>query len=159
MTSIAHQWLLTWAIRKMGSDGFLIAGFDGAAPRSRADNALPAPFELQACRPDAWGSSADGALLAFAEAKTAEDIDNAHTRRQLRIFGFCRMRGSERLCPLYLAIPRSAVYELDRVLIDTKLIAARHIIRVHVPDLLLEESLHGARKANSAFLAASARRN
>jgi hypothetical protein len=159
MTSEAHQWLVVWAIRRMASDGFLVGGFEGAAPSRGASNTLPAPFELHGHRPDAWASSDDGARLAFAEAKTAGDIDNAHTRKQLRIFGCCRMRGSAQLCPLYLAIPRSAVYELDRVLIDTRLIGARHIVRVHIPDILLQESLHVARKVTSPFLAASGHRN
>lgn len=142
----------------MATDGFRPGGFDGSQP-NRPASLLPATFELYGCRPDAWGSSPDGAVLAFAEAKTAGDIDNAHTRRQLLVFGGCRMRGSARPCPLYLAIPRSAAYELDRVLIDIELIRASHVVRLHVPDILLEEPQHGARKATSAFLAASGRRN
>ena len=142
----------------MANDGFRLGGFEGSQPNGPA-NVLPAAFELYGCRPDAWGSSPDGTVLAFAEAKTAGDIDNAHTRRQLRVFGGCRMRGSARLCPLYVAIPRSAAYELDRVLIDIELIRARHVVRLHVPNILLEEPPHGARNATSAFLAASGRRN
>lgn len=159
MPTAAHQWLLVWAARRMARDGFLVAGFDGPASHGGMWNALPPAFELYAYRPDAWGFSPERSLIAFAEAKTTHDIDNAHTREQLRVFGFCRMRTTAHQCPIYIAIPRSAVYELDRVLIDTGLIRAQHVIRLHIPDALLEESRHVARKASPRFPAAPARWN
>jgi hypothetical protein len=39
---------------------------------------------------------------------------------------------------LYVVIPRSAAYALDRVLIDLGLMRAAHIRRLHVPSTLLE---------------------
>jgi hypothetical protein len=76
-------------------------------------------------------------VIGFAEAKTALDVDNAHTRAQLRVLGFARMRGGRAYCPLYLAIPRSRTYDLDRVLIDVGLVGTKHVRRIHVPDILL----------------------
>lgn len=123
----------------MNADGFLPCGFEAHARQAGSWNSLPMPFELNGVRPDAWGLRTRDALLAFAEAKTSNDINTRHTRLQLRIFGFTHMPSDSRRCPLYLAIPRSSAYELDRVLIDLGLIGAQHVVRLHVPDVLLTE--------------------
>lgn len=121
----------------MTADGFLVGGFEAPAQQAGAWNALPPPFTLHGKRADAWGIRTEDALMAFAEAKTASDIDTPHTRAQLRVFGFARMRKTTTYCPIYVAIPRSCAYELDHVLIDLGLIRARHVVRLHVPDALL----------------------
>src|SRR5262245_23121382 len=122
----------------MTADGFLLGGFEAYARQAGVWNALPAPFDLQGQRPDAWGVRAEDSLFAFAEAKTSNDIDTRHTRAQLRVFGFTKMRHSVQRCPLYIAIPRSSAYRLDRVLSDLGLISARNVIRLHIPEPLLE---------------------
>lgn len=137
MPSHAHQTLLLWCARKMTADGFDMTGFDGATDQNEAFGHLPRPFTVCGVRPDACGVHRADGLLGFAEAKTASDVDNAHTRAQLRVLGFARMRSSVAACPLYLAIPRSSVYALDRVLIDVGLIGKVHVRRIHVPDILL----------------------
>ena len=76
-------------------------------------------------------------MIGFAEAKTERDVDNAHTRTQLRVLGYARMRDGKTPCPLYIAVPRSCAHALDRVLVDVGLIAARHVRRIHVPEVLL----------------------
>jgi hypothetical protein len=137
MPSHAHQTLLLWGVRRMLCDGFQVTGFEGHIDQAGDLNELPPPFVLNGIRADACGVHADEGIFAFAEAKTASDIDNAHTRRQLRVLGRTRMRNVALPCPLYLAIPRSCAYALDRVLIDVGLIGARHVRRIHVPDVLL----------------------
>jgi hypothetical protein len=121
----------------MVADGFHPIGFEGHIDQAGDLNRLPPPLELRGIRPDACGVRGGGELLGFAEAKTEHDIDNAHTKAQLRVLGHIRMRGDKSRCPLYIAVPRSCAYKLDRVLIDVGLIAARHILRIHVPDVLL----------------------
>lgn len=123
----------------MSSDGFEPCGFEASAPQAGIWNSLPIPFSLKGVRPDAWGLRPRDALLAFAEAKTADDIDTKHTREQLRVFGFTRLLNDPRLCPLYVAVPRSCTRLLDRVLVDIGLLSARHIVRLHIPDVLLSE--------------------
>jgi hypothetical protein len=137
MPSHAHQTLLLWCARKMTVDGFDVTGFDGRADRAEAFGELPHPFAVYGVRADACGVHRIDGQFGFAEAKTASDIDNAHTRAQLRVLGFARMRGSAASCTLYLAIPRSSAYALDRVLIDVGLIGKPHVRRIHVPDILL----------------------
>jgi hypothetical protein len=122
----------------MTADGFLLGGFEAPARQAGVWNALPPPFELLGVRPDAWGVRTEDSLFAFAEAKTTDDIDTRHTREQLRVFGFTKMRHSVQRCPLYISIPRSCAYRLDLVLIDLGLISARNIIRLHIPEALLE---------------------
>lgn len=122
----------------MCADGFLIGGFEGPATQAGIWNALPPTFCLHGKRPDTWGMRTEDALMAFGEAKTSSDIDTKHTRTQLEIFGFAKMRRCGRQCPLFLAVPQSSTSQLDRVLIDLGLLGAPHVTRMHIPDALLE---------------------
>jgi len=138
MPSTAHQTLLLWAVRKMAGDGFAIAAYDGKSHQGGTWNGLGAPPTLAGVRPDAWGY--DAVRVALAEAKTASDIDTAHTRVQLRAFVRLRAREGGATCRLYLAIPRSAARALDRVLAELGLVGSADIVRLHIPDILLEEA-------------------
>lgn len=146
MASRVHQWLLLWAARKMCADGFLLGGFEAPVPQGGYWNALPPPFELEGFRPDGWGVKVDESLIAFAEAKSLGDIDTAHTRSQLKTFGFVDMRGGGARCPLYVAVPRSGVRRLDRVLTDVGLLGFCHVKRIEVPDVLLQEVPYECRR-------------
>lgn len=130
----------------MMRDGFEVSGFDGHAPRNLELSQMPRPFAIGGIRADAWGQRMPDQLLALGEAKTFADVDTKHTREQLQVLGRTRMKGSKLYCPLYVAVPRSAAKKLDRVLIDTALIRQKHIVRLHVPDVLLEDCLNGARE-------------
>jgi hypothetical protein len=121
----------------MAADGFVLTGLDGRVEQAATWGVLPAPFQLHGIRPDACAVRAEDGVIGFVEAKTHGDVDNAHTRRQLRVLGFARMRDGGTRCPLYIAIPSSAAYALDRVLIDVGLIASRHVKRLHIPSVLL----------------------
>ena len=147
MPSSTHQWLLVWAARRMVKDGFVVCGFDGIA-RGEEWSSLPTPFTFKGVRADAWGMRDSDQMIAFGEAKTFNDIDTSHTRRQLKLLGKTRMRYSKNFCPLYVAVPRSAAYELDRVLIDIGLLRARNLVRLHVPEIFVEEALDDARETN-----------
>jgi hypothetical protein len=133
----AHQALLLWAARRMQSDGFVVAGFDEHADQGGHWNGLPAPFSLRGRRPDAWGINPASGRLAFAEAKTAADIMSGRTMAQLRTFGSVRMKAGLEACPLYIAIPREQAHRLDRALRATGLLNAAHLVRLHVPEVLL----------------------
>ena len=87
-------------------------------------------------------------MIAFGEAKTFHDINTNHTRRQLEVLGKTKMKGVKVCCHLYIAIPHSAVYELDRVLIDVGLLRARNVVRLHIPDVLVEKAPHGSRQSH-----------
>lgn len=121
----------------MVADGFRLTGFDGQAQQAGDLDSLSRPFEICGVRADACGVHDIEGVIGFAEAKTERDVDNAHTRAQLRVLGYARMRGEQAYCPLYLAIPRSRAYDLDRVLIDVGLMGKKHVHRIHVPDVLL----------------------
>lgn len=138
MPSAQHQTLLLWGIRAMQRDGFEMLGVDGRVERSPVPNSIARPPALAGIRPDALGFNADAKLVGFVEAKTAGDIDNAHTRRQLRTLALMRMRDAHGPCPIYIVIPRAAAYALDRVLIELGLLRARQVRRVHVPGAFLE---------------------
>lgn len=138
MASCAHQALLLWGARRMVADGYVLTGLEGRIARCTDWSDLPVPFEVGGIRPDACGVHLRCGLIAFAEAKTEEDVDNAHTRKQLRVLGRARMRDGKTPCPVYIAVPRSAAYALDRVLIDIGLIGMAHVRRMHVPNALLD---------------------
>ena len=136
MPSTQHQALVLWGVRRMLCDGFSITGIDGWVDRLGTPVGLPPPRMLQGVRPDASGWHAADEVEAFVEAKSERDVDNAHTRKQLR--GFASLRStSGKQCRLYLAIPRSAAYALDKVLIDLGLLRAANVRRVHVPTIFL----------------------
>jgi hypothetical protein len=139
MRSTTHQWLLLWIARKMAADGFLIRGYDGPTPQGGEWNSLPRVFQVGGVRPDAWGMRTETHQMAIGEAKTVEDLESQHTQKQMRVFGRLLERGSSRLCRLYLATPRSGVYALDRCLARAELLGARHIVRLHIPDCLVEQ--------------------
>ena len=137
-SSAVHQTLLLWGMRSMQRDGFRVGGIDGFVPQCDYAGKLPRPPNLAGVRPDAWGVHAGEENVAFVEAKTAGDIDNRHTRLQLRTLGNLRMPVSRKACIVYVVIPRGAAYALDRVLIDLNLLRAPHIRRLHVPGVLLD---------------------
>lgn len=130
----------------MVKDGFIVSGFDGRAPRGEEWSSLPTPFIFHGVRADVWGQREQDQVVAFGEAKTFHDIDTAHTRRQLEVLGKTKMKDAKVCCPLYIAVPHSAVYELDRVLIDVGLLRVKNVVRLHIPDVFVEETLHGSRQ-------------
>jgi hypothetical protein len=140
MPSNSHQSLLLWISRKMTADGFLVAACDGSMPQGGLWNALPSPPELDGVRPDACGIAPATGQFAFGEAKTSQDIDTAHTRKQLRVFGRLVSLGGKTACRLYIAVPRSASGVLDRVLGQVGLLGARHLVRLHIPDCFVTDN-------------------
>jgi hypothetical protein len=142
MPSREHQWLVLWAARKMVQDGFDVLGLDGRIPRDPGRSGLASPPEVAGVRPDVWGYNANTDELAFGEAKTLEDIEREHTVCQLRVFARTKLRGSCGRTRLYLAVPRSAVGRLDRVLAKVGLLGAANVVRLPIPDVLLERGMH-----------------
>jgi len=140
MPSNPHQSLLLWIARKMTADGFLVAACDGSMPQGGLWNALPTPPELSGVRPYACGIAPSTGDFAFGEAKTYQDIDTPHTRKQLRVFGRLVHHEGRMACRLYIAVPRSAAGVLDRVLCQVGLQGARHVVRLHIPDCLVTDN-------------------
>lgn len=143
MPSPAHQALLLWAARRMCVDGFDVTGFAEDADQGGAWNDLPTPFLLRGFRPDAWGIHRRQPILAFAEAKTSGDVLNEHTLNQLRTFGTIKTKQGDH-CPLYIAVPQSAARKLDAALIRARLVSARHVVRIRVPEVLLKGDRYAA---------------
>jgi len=141
----------------MTLDGLVLTAFEGPAPYAGDWNRLPRPFSIAGVRCDASAVVPDTGEIAVGEAKTAEDLSSAHTHRQLAVFGGLVNKCSGTLCRLYIAVPRSAVYQLDRALIATGLIGAQHVIRLHIPDVMLEELSHVARQPSVRVAASSGR--
>jgi len=134
MYSSSHQSLVLWIARKMAADGFVLCGCDGSVPQGGQWNSLPLPPDMAGVRPDACGIAPLTGEFVFGEAKTDQDIDTAHTRTQLRVFGHLMHPDGMTVCRLYVAVPRSAAGLLDRVLGQVGLLGARHVIRLHIPD-------------------------
>ncbi len=139
MASQTHQVLLLWIARKMTYDGLRVIRYDGISRQGGGWSDLPPPPTIGGIRPDVVGQTPDGRLVAFGEAKTLDDLDTPHTRIQLRALAGARMRPMGTLCRIYVAVPISAIRTLDRVLADVGLVATRRVVRLHVPDILLQE--------------------
>ena len=129
----------------MTADGFLVAGCDGPLPRGGFWNALPLAPQLEDVRPDAWGVAPTTGEFAVGEAKTCDDIATSHTRHQLSVFGRLVQRDSKKACRLYVAVPRSAAHVLDGALRRAGLLGARHIVRLHIPDCFVEDTVNDDR--------------
>ena len=139
MVSRSHQWLVLWAVRKMAADGFLPHGCDGPLPHGGRWNDLPRSLRISGMQPDAWGISASGDI-AFAEGKTWGDIPSRHTRRQMETLRHLFQRHSDIRWRLYLAAPRSMSIEIDAALSRVGLLGAREVVRLHIPDCLLDRA-------------------
>jgi hypothetical protein len=142
MPTREHQWLVLWAARKMTQDGFDVLGVDGRIPRESARTGLPPPPHVGGVRPDLWGYNSATEQLAFGEAKTEGDIEREHTLSQLRTLARTRLRGSAGRPRLYLAVPHSALARLDRVLAKAGLSGLVDVVRLPIPDILLERGEH-----------------
>ena len=105
MPSSQHQALVLWGVRCMLSDGFDVTGVDGWVDRLGLPSGFPRPPVIQGVRPDASGWHAADDIEAFVEAKSERDVDNVHTRKQLRELSSRQSPGGKP-CTLYLAIPR-----------------------------------------------------
>lgn len=137
LPSSAHQRLVLWLARKMVADGYSIAGYEGPTEQGGLWNLLPPPFGIAGVRPDVFAIRAGGTWMAFGEAKTAEDVFTEHTLRQLRVFGHLQDHRNGEHCALYIAVPRSAAWALDRALNSVGLLNANYLLRLHIPDCLL----------------------
>lgn len=129
----------------MVADGYVITGYEGPTMQGGLWNQLPAPFEIGSVRPDVFGMCSQEARIAVGEAKSAKDVLTQHTVRQLRVLGHLRDHRSGEPCVLYVAVPRSEIQALDRVLVRSGLINADHVIKLGIPDCLLTEEFHGQR--------------
>jgi len=121
----------------MVADGYSIAGYEGPTEQGGLWNLLPPPFGIAGVRPDVFAIRAGGTWMAFGEAKTAEDVFTEHTLRQLRVFGHLQDHRNGEHCALYIAVPRSAAWALDRALNSVGLLNANYLLRLHIPDCLL----------------------
>lgn len=137
MPSVVHQSLVLWLARKMTVDGYLVCGCDGRMPRGGLWNVAPIPFDIHGVRPDIWGIHSTSGQLALGEAKSATDVSNSHTRRQLHTFLNVRERKSSRACALYIAVPASAEDALSLTLRAISAEAESRVVRMHIPDCLL----------------------
>lgn len=127
----------------MTVDGYMVCGCDGCLPRGGLWNLAPIPFDIHGVRPDVWGIRPKSGHIALGEAKSAADVSNNHTRKQLQIFANLRERENARPCVLYIAVPASAEEALTRVLQSITADLDDRIVRMHVPDCLLTDGNEG----------------
>ena len=92
--------------------------------------------DYQACTvvkdyiPDAKGYRKDIELRCFGEAKTADDIDNEHTKNQFSEFAHRIMtsgKSKDEKCPFYITIEQGSESDLKRVLKELDLLDKPHI--------------------------------
>jgi len=142
VTSTSHRLLVLWIARLMSRDGLRVTCFDGPADQGGIFNELPAPFAARGQKPDVWAIDVSGGLAAAGEAKTSQDIGNVHTIAQFQAFARIPGANGQGYCPLYIAVPRSGVIQLDRVLSLAGLAGSKNIRRLHVPDVLLDANAY-----------------
>ena len=110
-----HERLMGYLLHWMEQDGFKVkcAKYRNYEPCDRWKQ--PSDEHV----PDARGLCQIPPLLCYGECKTADDIDNEHTKAQFRWFSTFMMppgmsEGKE--CPFYIAIPSGSEEILQKVL-------------------------------------------
>ena len=117
-----HQKLVGHLIKWISTEGFEIecANYD----------------DYQACTvvekyiPDAKGYRSNIELRCFGESKTADDIDNDHTKEQFKEFSRRIMtsgKSKDEHCPFYITIPKGSETILQKVLKETGLLDKPHV--------------------------------
>lgn len=129
----------------MIADGFLISACDGPLPQGGSCNQLPFTPDLGGVRADAVGCREHSGEFAVGEAKTSDDINTRHTRKQLCAFANLLRKASSPGSRLYIAVPRSAAPALDRVLCHTGLATDPHVVRLYIPDCFIHNENHDSR--------------
>lgn len=117
-----HQKLVGHLVNWIVQEGFQIrcANYDNYSPCTEVENYIP----------DAKGYRTDIELLCFGEAKTADDIDNDHTKAQFREFANRQMKEGKsqgKSCPFYIAIPKGSEDVLQKVLREIGLLGKPHV--------------------------------
>ena len=133
MASKVHQFLLGLLIKKVRLAGYRIFFLEG---KFVEENQLPIPPKILRHRPDALGISVYG-QVCICESKTNHDINTNRTKEQLIDFSNIELNGF--LCEVFIAIPKSAEYVLNKVLRDIKLYKKNNIFILKVPDEIINE--------------------
>lgn len=68
--------------------------------------------------PDLKGRNDKEDLNLYGEAKTKDDIDNDHTKSQIKAFGNRHMTSTKKDVPFYLAVPKGSKATAQKVLKD-----------------------------------------
>lgn len=126
----------------MVRDGYTIVGYDGPTPQGGLWNLLPPPLQVDDVRPDVLGTALHHRKVAIGEAKGVADLGSAHTHHQLAVIRDFLESAQPWSTQLYVAVPRSAARELDRALVKSRLIGDRRVVRLHIPDCLVEQQTH-----------------
>jgi hypothetical protein len=86
--------------------------------------------EVEKYIPDAKGYRRNIELSSFGESKTADDIDNQHTKDQFSEFGKRVMsegKSKDQSCPFYIAIPKGSEGVLRKVLSELGLLRKQNV--------------------------------
>ena len=86
--------------------------------------------EVKGFIPDAKGYRKDIELRCFGESKTADDIDNDHTKNQFSEFAHRIMtsgKSKDKKCPFYITIEEGSESDLKNVLKELDLLGKPHV--------------------------------
>lgn len=134
MPSDIHQWLIVWLCRKMARDGYTPLYADTYDLAKYVPSNTKCSPILGCIRPDVIGFNDRTKRLAFAEAKTAGDILNRHTRMQLEMLLQLRDK-SGRSAAIYFGFPRSSWQEAAKLIFQLRL--NKRIKLLPIPDVII----------------------
>lgn len=138
MASAAHRWLVVWMGRRLEHEGFAPVAVDGYDSPKNILSGLPKPVLISGIRPDMLAVHSRSGVIAIGDAKSANDLLNAHTVKQLRVMLGIR-DAAGRLAQVYLAFPRSALATAAKVVLRVGLKQALRVNLLPVPDSMLAE--------------------
>lgn len=135
---MAHRWLVIWLSRRLEREGFAPIAVDSCDSPKNILATLPKPILIAGIRPDILAVHGRSGALAIGDAKSANDLLNDHTVKQLRAMLSVR-DAAGRLAQVYLAFPSSALATAAKVVLRVGLKQALRIHLLPVPDPMLAE--------------------
>lgn len=138
MTCAPHRWLVVWLCRRLEREGYTLVAVDGYNSTKAILAGIPAPLLVEGIRPDMLAVHGHSGKLAVGDAKSANDLLNEHTIKQLRAMLKIRDKAG-RMARVYLAFPRSALSTAAKVVLRVGLKQALRVHLLPVPDLMLAE--------------------
>jgi len=133
-SSLEHQRLVGELIDWIKQEGFVVkcASYDEYPPcdewKEETDEHVPDARGVRYVPDGRRRGEMNPDLLCLGEAKTAEDIDNDHTKAQFKEFSNYVMPGVYgQDCPFYVAISKGSEETLERVLKELGLPNKPHV--------------------------------
>jgi hypothetical protein len=133
MASEKHDFIVSAIVRKMRLDGFKVIYLDGKYQNISTEK-FDIPPRIINHKPDVIGEK-DSKFFCIGEAKTTKDLFTKRTKDQIIDFlAIVRLNSGNKLV---IGIPLNAKEDLQKLLIELRVIKQKQIEIIYIPEDLL----------------------